>query len=184
MNIVVYTADERLWQRVRLCLIDAVENIYLGREDDGDFGRAVVILDTDTAVTDREADILLSRRGVSGALIVPFSFEELKNEVKRIEKRHTGSLILLEDERAVRLFGEIIRLTDVEYRLLSALLSERAGVFVSRERLIREVWRGECDGGVVNVYIHYLREKLEKSGEKIIISSRREGYMIDERYRR
>ena len=94
MNIVVYTADERLWQRVRLCLIDAVENIYLGREDDGDFGRAVVILDTDTAVTDREADILLSRRGVSGALIVPFSFEELKNEVKRIEKRHTGSLIL------------------------------------------------------------------------------------------
>ena len=182
MNIVVYTADERLWQRVRLCLVDTADYIYLGGE--GDFGRAVVILDTDTVKADIDADILLSRRGMGGALMVPFSFEDLKNEVKRIEKRHTGSLILLEGERAVRLFGEIIRLTDVEYRLLSALLSERAGVFVSRERLIKEVWRGECDGGVVNVYIHYLREKLEKSGEKIIISSRREGYMIDERYRR
>ena len=62
MNIVVYTADERLWQRVRLCLVDTADYIYLGGE--GDFGRAVVILDTDTVKADIDADILLSRRGL------------------------------------------------------------------------------------------------------------------------
>jgi DNA-binding response OmpR family regulator len=34
---------------------------------------------------------------------------------------------------------------------------------------------------VLNVYVHYLREKLE-DGKKIIISSRKLGYKIDERY--
>ena len=37
------------------------------------------------------------------------------------------------------------------------------------------------DGGVVNVYVHYLREKLEKNGERIIISTRNLGYKINER---
>ena len=34
----------------------------------------------------------------------------------------------------------------------------------------------------MNVYIHYLREKLEADGEKIILSSRSHGYKIDEKY--
>ena len=40
----------------------------------------------------------------------------------------------------------------------------------------------DADGGILNVYVHYLREKLEKRGEKIIISSRKSGYKIDEKY--
>ena len=39
-----------------------------------------------------------------------------------------------------------------------------------------------ADEGVLNVYVHYLREKLERGGEKIIISSRGLGYKIDEKY--
>ena len=34
----------------------------------------------------------------------------------------------------------------------------------------------------MNVYVHYLREKLEYNGEKVIISSRKNGYKIDERF--
>ena len=35
---------------------------------------------------------------------------------------------------------------------------------------------------MINVYIHYLREKLELCGEKIIIASREAGYRIDKRF--
>ena len=82
--------------------------------------------------------------------------------------------------RCAYLHGKEIKLTEVEYSLLSLLLSR--GGFVSREELIRAVWGEGADGGVLNVYVHYLREKLEFFGEKIIISSRGLGYKIDEKY--
>ena len=47
---------------------------------------------------------------------------------------------------------------------------------------MRDVWGDECEGGVLNVYIHYLREKLETEGEKIIFSTRKMGYKIDKKY--
>ena len=47
---------------------------------------------------------------------------------------------------------------------------------------MKTVWGDGADGGVLNVYIHYLREKLEAGGEKIILSSRKQGYKIVEKY--
>ena len=44
------------------------------------------------------------------------------------------------------------------------------------------VWHGDADGGIVNVYIHYLREKLEDCGERVIIASRGRGYSLSEKY--
>ena len=58
---------------------------------------------------------------------------------------------------------------------------EAQGGFVSREEILREIWDNCADAGVINVYVHYLREKIEH-GEKIIISSRNNGYKIDEKY--
>ena len=55
------------------------------------------------------------------------------------------------------------------------------GEFVSREEILSQVWNGDADCGIINVYIHYLREKIEH-GEKIILSSRKQGYCIDEKY--
>ena len=43
---------------------------------------------------------------------------------------------------------------------------EAGGEAVSREEILERVWHGEADGGIVNVYIHYLREKLESGGER------------------
>ena len=74
-----------------------------------------------------------------------------------------------------------ISLTEVEGKLLVELL--KAEEFVSRNSLLKSVWGANNDSGVINVYIHYLREKLEKSGEKIIISSRKYGYKISEKYK-
>ena len=77
--------------------------------------------------------------------------------------------------------GEVIKLTEVEHALFLALM-KRGGEFASREDILREVWGSEADEGIINVYVHYLREKLEKSGEKIIVSSRKLGYKIDGKY--
>ena len=84
-------------------------------------------------------------------------------------------------DRCAILYGERIKLTEVEFSLLSLLYSH-GGKYVSRDEVLNKIWNGEADGGVINVYIHYLREKLEKHGEKIILSSRKNGYCIDEKF--
>ena len=90
-------------------------------------------------------------------------------------------LIFDPDGRHVLLDGERIRLTESEHKLLS-LIAEGDGELVSRDELTRGTFGEEAEGGILNVYIHYLREKLEASGEKIILSSRRGGYRIDKKY--
>lgn len=70
-----------------------------------------------------------------------------------------------------------VKLTEVEYAL-AELLAKR-GDFVSREEILEKIWGGEADPGVVNVYVHYLRGKLEAGGERVILSSRQRGYSIN-----
>ena len=73
-------------------------------------------------------------------------------------------------------------MTELEAALLALLISAD-GDFVSREEILKRVWQNDADPGIINVYIHYLREKIER-GEKIILSSRKRGYGIDEKYLR
>lgn len=77
--------------------------------------------------------------------------------------------------RSVLLGGEEIKLTEGEFRLFCCLFENR-GRYISREDLHKAVWQGEGDEGVVNVYVHYLRTKLEKNGQKLFHSARGKGY--------
>ena len=113
-------------------------------------------------------------------LSLPFSPEMLKDSIDGADTLSEAAILEL-GERCAYLRGEPIALTEVESSLFSALI-EAKGDFVSREELISRVWGEGADGGVLNVYVHYLREKLEKQGEKIIISSRKNGYKIDGKY--
>ena len=139
-----------------------------------------------------EADILFVDKGekvaIDGArvvsvgrsradLVVPFGLAEL---VAILSDRESGCELTIGDKCAY-LRGERIRLTELEHSLLSALLSKK-GEFITREELLGSVWQSEKSEGILNVYIHYLREKLETGGEKIIISSRKQGYKINEKY--
>ena len=90
-------------------------------------------------------------------------------------------LSLIGEERAIRFFGEYIRLTEVEFLLLQALFSAQ-GEFISREELLLAVWGEEGTNSLLNVYIHYLREKLERGGERVILSSRGAGYALAKRF--
>ena len=91
------------------------------------------------------------------------------------------SLMLDHESRTATVSGRAVRLTDTESRLLSEIMAHPS--FVSKEHLLSHVFGDGKDIGIVNVYVHYLREKLESGGEKIIISSRKEGYKINEKYR-
>lgn len=180
---IVYTRDELVYRKLSLLLSEEYE---LYRKEDGEVDTApeaidVTVDDIDTCPTVGGGDVLLSRHNKDGVIGIPFSISDIENTIKNHKKRDTGRLILLSDERAVMLDGVNIKLTDVEYRLLRALLSVPIGEYVSKQRLVEEVWDGAADSGVVNVYVHYLREKLEKGGEKIILSSRNRGYKINER---
>jgi two-component system OmpR family response regulator len=90
-------------------------------------------------------------------------------------------MLTLGDKCAI-LKGERIPLTELEYSLLSILVGAK-GEYVGREKLLLSVWGKDVAEGILNVYVHYLREKLEKGGEKIIVSSRKQGYKISERYK-
>ena len=60
-------------------------------------------------------------------------------------------------------------------KLLSVLKAAK-GKSVSREQLIKEVWGEKGNDGLLNLYIHYLRQKLEKDGQRHIFSVRGKGY--------
>jgi len=100
---------------------------------------------------------------------------------KKMQGHTAPPLVLLEDERALRLYGEEIRLTEVEFSLLLALVRAE-GRFLGREELRAAVWGTEGTDGLLSVYIHYLREKLERGGEKVILSSRKAGYALSEKF--
>ena len=115
------------------------------------------------------------------SLALPLSLSELISAVENRSAEEFPRLTLEPSERRVTFGSEVVKLTDAEFRLLSALV-KAGGQFVSRDSLLYEVWDGSAGGSVVNVYVHYLREKLERGGVKLILSSRAEGYKIDRRY--
>ena len=141
-----------------------------------DEGFDVLLVDIDTEEKKPHA-ITMSYKSEAD-IALPFLLGEVK---ARLLGSVTSPIALSEKEKSVILFGEKIKLTELEYALF-ALLFERDG-FVSREEILDTVWHGEKDGGIINVYVHYLREKLEVGGEKIILSSRKLGYGISEKFR-
>ena len=169
LKIKILTKNEYLYKKLLLELLDGEGFSVVESGEDA----LLVDIDTESFIPsaislsyESEADIRL-----------PFRLGEVR---AFLSKRSFSALSLLEAEKSVLLFGEKIRLTELESSLF-ALLFKRRG-FVSREEILSSVWHGEKDSGIINVYVHYLREKLEKGGEKIILSSRKEGYGISEKF--
>lgn len=93
----------------------------------------------------------------------------------------SGALTLCEKDRTVRLCGRTVRLTEVEFSLLRVLATARTPL--SRDELAQAVWGVHANNSLLNVYIHYLRAKLESDGERIILSARGAGYRLNEKYK-
>lgn len=171
-TVAVYTADKFLFQKI---LLDAPEWVTVVSKKEG---ADLLLVDVDT-VTDITGDFVSMSRGGDADISIPFALgmlaEVLSNDTA------VAQLILSYKERAAYLRGEKIKLTELEFALLDKLMKKK-DEFTSKEEILRDVWKNEKDAGIINVYIHYLREKLEAHGEKIIISSRKCGYKIDKKY--
>jgi DNA-binding response OmpR family regulator len=92
-----------------------------------------------------------------------------------------GSLRVNSATRVVTRGGHQIELTAREFDVLQ-LLARRAGQPVSRAALLAEVWQGDPDvsPNIVDVYIGYLRKKLERPrGRRLIRTVRGKGFLLE-----
>jgi DNA-binding response OmpR family regulator len=99
------------------------------------------------------------------------------------ERLQWADLVVTLSTRRVQRGNRTVALTTREFDLLLLLLGERGRV-VSRERILKEVWQGEtaAASNVIEVYVRYLRQKLEEGGERRLIHTvRGQGYCLGER---
>ena len=94
---------------------------------------------------------------------------------RAIQKRRSSNIELDRENSSAVMYGEKIPLSPTEFALLDALVSCRGEVldYESAREII-----GGCESNKLNVYICFLRKKLEAGGEKIIYSIRGKGFMI------
>ncbi|MFZ0406646.1 MAG: response regulator transcription factor [Cyanobium sp.] len=93
-----------------------------------------------------------------------------------------GDLQLLPASRQVRRGLRALTLTAREYELLLLLMRHR-GEVVSREQILSQIWDDQLSSAsnVIEVYVRYLRQKLEEGGEgRLIHTVRGEGYCLGE----
>lgn len=169
----VYTENEYLLQKIKLELIGSAEVIDLTKNEKI---CELTLVDGENPRFENTDGLKMKREG--GDIRIPFRIGEL---CELLTKEKTAYIELLKSQRAVKIKSKAVKLTELEYALLELLMSERGG-YVSRERILETVWEGRADRGIINVYVHYLREKIETEGEKIILSSRNFGYKINEKY--
>lgn len=127
--------------------------------------------------------------GADDYLVKPFSFQELEARIKVLLRRSKevpvqqlvcGDLILDCTLRRARRGNMDIDLTVKEYRLLEYFLLHQRAV-LSRLTLLRDVWDKNFDTNtnVVDVYVNYLRAKIDKGFEdKLIHTVVGVGYMM------
>ncbi|MBO5315569.1 MAG: winged helix-turn-helix transcriptional regulator [Clostridia bacterium] len=171
-RVLVVTDKPYLGQKIKLALSDKCAVEVLGSAD-ADYD--ICLWDIDYSDAPKNEKIITISYSSPADLALPCTFESLNTLIED----NSAALIAL-DGRICRIRGERIKLTELEASLLSCLMSAE-GEFVGREEILSRVWSGDADYGIVNVYIHYLREKIEQ-GEKIILSSRKQGYCIDKKY--
>ncbi len=105
-----------------------------------------------------------------------------KERVREAEERRyvVKNMILYPDRYEVTVKGEHVELTHKEYELLKYLVENKRNV-LSRDQILQTVWGYDYigDTNVVDVYISYLRSKIDdKFGEKYIYTTRGVGYAI------
>ena len=147
----------------------------------------ILMLTARDAVDDRVAGL---DAGADDYLVKPFAFVELSARIRALLRRQGDAdgtqTLKVEDltldrvRREALRAGRRIELTAREFALLEHLM-RNAGRVLTRDQIISAVWSHDYDGGsnVVDTYVHYLREKIDKAPAKALIRTvRGVGYVL------
>ena len=148
----------------------------------------VLFLTARDAVEDRIAGLTA---GGDDYVTKPFSIEELVLRLRALLRRsHTaltadssllsvGDLTLDEDSREVHRGGDLIPLTATEFELLRFLMRNAKRV-LSKAQILDRVWNYDFGGqaNIVELYISYLRKKIDSGREPMIHTMRGFGYVL------
>ena len=148
----------------------------------------VMFLTARDAIADRVKGL---DSGANDYLVKPFSFEELSARLRAMTRSPFGmtsntlsvaDLTLDCASHTVQRGGEEILLSAKEYALLEYLMCNR-GIVLSRAKIENHIWNFDYKGGtnVVDVYISYLRRKIDEGRpNKLIHTVRGSGYVLRE----
>jgi two-component system, OmpR family, response regulator len=149
----------------------------------------VLFLTARDAVEDRVAGLTA---GGDDYVTKPFSLEEVVARLRALMRRAgvgvsarqealltVGDLTLDEDSHEVRRGGELIALTATEYELLRYLMRNPRRV-LSKAQILDRVWNYDFGGqaNVVELYISYLRKKIDAGRPRMIHTVRGAGYVL------
>jgi DNA-binding response OmpR family regulator len=164
--------------------LDGFEVVRLLR--DGAVWTPVLMLTARDAVADRVRGLDV---GADDYLVKPFAFSELVSRIHALIRRggasnpavlRCGPLELRAATRAVVVSGDRVELSPREFALLELLLQHQ-GCVVTRSEILDHVWGTPGDGSsnVVDVYIRYLRDKIDRRFDvKLIHTVRGAGYRL------
>ncbi len=146
-----------------------------------------------TAKDDLEDKVSGLDIGANDYMTKPFAIQELLARIRAALRAHqpaaeptegeilvAGDLVMYPARYEVKVKGELVELTKKEYMLLEYLLRNKRMV-LSRDQILQTVWGYDYigDTNVVDVYIRYLRSKIdERFGQKFIYTMRGVGYVI------
>lgn len=148
----------------------------------------VILLTARDSVRDRVAGL---DAGSDDYLTKPFAYEELSARLRAIARRPVTDEVISNilsisnlsmdlAKHEVRRSGELIKLSAKEFAILEYMLRNQEQV-LSRDQIEQQAWSYDFEGGsnVVDVYIRYLRKKIDKDySPKLIHTVRGSGYIL------
>ncbi|WP_204141893.1 response regulator transcription factor [Halomicronema sp. CCY15110] len=150
------------------------------------FKEPIILMTAKDDVADRVAGL---DAGADDYVVKPFSIEELlarvrahlrRNQPQEADALQFQDLVLSHKTREVKRGDRAIELTAKEFDLLDYLMTHPRQV-LTRDRILEEVWGYDFmgDSNIIEVYVRYLRLKLEAAGEKRLIQTvRGVGYVL------
>ena len=136
----------------------------------------VILLTAKDSIPDRVKGL---DAGADDYVVKPFSFDELMARIRVVTRKQTGSrtnvftvgdLSVDTASHTVMRAGKMISLSGKEFALLEYLIRNK-GAVLSRESIENNLWNYDYSGGsnVVDVYISYLRRKIDSGFEQKLI---------------